>query len=82
MLFRSFSEGELSSAPLSDLGASYAWRSPTAGGGDALGLDCFLSVSSKVFSVRAVALSSNIRFFRASVVKGPLCKMYPPRVVM
>ena len=74
--------GERLSIPLSDLGVHSTLRSPAVGGGDAQGLDCFSSFSSRVFSVRVEALSSNIRFVRASVVKGPLYKMYPPLVMI
>lgn len=76
---RFFAGGETASIPLSDLGASTTLRSPANGGGNALVPDCFLPFSVGVFSVKTVALSSNFRFFRARIVKGPLCKMYPPR---
>ncbi|XP_047085458.1 uncharacterized protein LOC124696841 [Lolium rigidum] len=46
-----------------------AWRTPASGGGGIQGLDCFSSFCSQVFYVKRQALSSNIRFFRASVEK-------------
>jgi hypothetical protein len=43
-----------------------ASRTPAICGRDAQGLDCFLFLSARVFFVKVDALSSNIRFFRAS----------------
>ena len=65
---------------LADLGVT-AWRSPVIGGGVTQGPDCFSSFSSRVLFVIAKALSSNNRFLRVSVVKGPFNKMYLPRVI-
>jgi hypothetical protein len=56
------------------------WRSPAVGGGDTQGPDRFFSFCSRVFSVIFKVLSSNPWFLRASDVKGPRCKMYPPRM--
>jgi hypothetical protein len=51
-----------------------ALRTPTSGGGGTQGLDCVPILSSRVFFVIWQALSSNYWFFRASVVKGSVCK--------
>ena len=66
---RIFVGAKSSSFMLPDL-SGFALRSPANSGSDALGLDCFLLFNPRVFSVSKEALSSNIRFFRASVVKG------------
>jgi hypothetical protein len=54
-----------------------AWGTPATRGGDIQGLDCFSIFSPRVFSVRWLALSSNIWFFRASDVKGLACNSVP-----
>ena len=41
--------GEIPSIFLSDLSAAYVWKSLATGGGGALGLDCFLPFTSRVF---------------------------------
>ena len=71
--------GETASIPLTDLGASSTLRSPATGGGEAQAPDCFFAICAEGLVVSTEALSSNTRFFRASVGKGPLCKMYPLR---
>jgi hypothetical protein len=58
-----------------------AWRTPATCGGDAQGLDCVFIFSSRVFSERWQALSSNYWFFRASDVKGLVCKFVPTTYV-
>ena len=62
------------------LGAS-AWRSPARCGGGTLGSDCFLSFYSRVFYVKAKALSSNCRSFRARDENG-LFVIYTCHVVL
>jgi hypothetical protein len=52
----------------------YVWRSPACSGGGFLALDCVIYFCVRVFIVNFEALSSNIRFLRASEAKGPLCK--------
>ena len=50
---RFIAEGEHPSVSLSNRGASRTCWSPTIGGGEALGPDCFLFYSSRVLSIRA-----------------------------
>jgi hypothetical protein len=69
--------------------AFYPWSSATSTscGGDTLGLDCFFIFLTRMFFVSMEVLSSNIKFFRTSLVKGllvfctsyVLCEWTPPR---
>jgi hypothetical protein len=72
-------EHERSSTMRSGLGRD-AWSSPTVGGRDTLGLDCFSYLLVRVFFVNWKAPSSNTRFCRVRDVKGFSCKMYLPCV--
>ena len=76
-----FAGREHPSATLSDLGAYGSWRSPANGGMEELGLDCFSIFSPRVFYVKPMALSSNTWLCSVSVVKGPMWKLYLPRVM-
>ena len=62
-------EGRVRATCSDGLGGS-TWRSPASCGGDTRGLDCFSFFSSRVFYVKAKALSSNCRSFRARDEKG------------
>jgi hypothetical protein len=68
---------EPSSCLLSILGGD-AWRTPASSGGDTCGLDCFDSVSCKVFFVNCNPLSSNSKVLRASSARGSLQIVYLP----
>jgi hypothetical protein len=57
------------------------WRSPASGGGDSQGPDCFPRFCPRVFFVMFEDLSSNSWFLCAIDARGPLCKMYLPRVI-
>ena len=69
-----FAGNECTSTKLFGFGAFCAWRSPAICGGVVQAPDCFFSFCARDLFVRPEALFSNIRFFRASVVKGPPCK--------
>jgi hypothetical protein len=66
--------GPLGSSPLF-LGG-IAWRTPTKGDGEAPGLDCKLSFSSRVVSVKSKAFFVDRRFPRASLEKRLHLIMY------
>lgn len=67
---RWFFAGRRISSDLSQFLGGDASRMPASGGGEAPGPDCFSKFCSGVCFVNLQALSSNIRFFRASVVRG------------
>jgi hypothetical protein len=62
--------GRKSASTFSPFLGGDALRKPASGDGEAPGPDCFFNFCSGVCSVTLQVLSSNIRFFRASVVKG------------
>jgi hypothetical protein len=57
-----------------------ALRTPAMCGGGTKGLDCFSFFCSRVFFAIMEALTSFSSVLCESVVKGPLCNLYLPRV--